>query len=245
MRFPLICTVIAIGIWSAAAISPEVTRRQNTISLATPVPVVTPFPILTEPHNELRYASFYHSLEDFLLTDIREPKKRATGTKSKTKTKSSATTSATASATSTQTSKPKKSGLSTGAIIGIAVGISLGVVAIGGGAIAWIFARRRKRRVDDPSAGAGQKIRDPSDEAVSSVDSTPPLSNATAHGGPAVAELPSVRSDEWQGLIASGQKNAGGWWPFGRANSTKKDRYAYELSPNAPQSPRSPQELPA
>jgi hypothetical protein len=117
-------------------------------------------------------------------------------------------------------------GLTKRAKIGIAVGVSLGVVALVGAIVAYILGRRRgsKRRVDDPTAGAGKLIRDPSNE----LNIPPPT--------PAVAELPSVASNEWGGPL----QNASTWWkPFGRT-STKK--YNYTGPPNAPQSP---QELPA
>lgn len=125
--------------------------------------------------------------------------------------------------------KPKPSGLTKAAKIGIGVGVPLGVLAIAGSIAAYIIGKRkgRKRRVDDPTAGAGKKIQDPSPEL--NIPPPTPLP-------PPVAELPTVQSNDWSGAPKSGSP---GWsWksPFSRSSSTKKAYY---------QAPQSPQEMPA
>jgi hypothetical protein len=173
-----------------------------------------------------------------LLRATREVKKSST--QSGTKTKSSNA----ASATGSKAARPKKTGLTKAATIGIGVGVPLGVIAIAGAIAAYIIGKRRggKRRVDDPSAGAGKKIQDPSSEIMSSTHSASPLSTS-AVAQPPVAELPTVRSNEF--FEAPTTVERGSWWksPFDRSASTKKERF--ELASTGPQSPRSPQELAA
>ena len=138
---------------------------------------------------------------------------------------SSSTSSAHPSPTKTNKSKP--AGLKKPAKIGIAVGVPLGVVAIAGAIAAYIIGKRRgrKRRVDDPTAGANKLIKDPSDEI-----NIPPTT-------PDVVELPTVRSQEFIGQIESSFT----WWrPFARTKSTAKKGYAKPHD-----APHSPQELPA
>ncbi|KAF1954904.1 hypothetical protein CC80DRAFT_506138 [Byssothecium circinans] len=118
-------------------------------------------------------------------------------------------------------------GLTRQANIGLGLGVPLGIAAIAGVIAAYIIGKRRgqRRRVDDPTAGASKYIRDPSDE----LNITPPT--------PAVAELPSVKSNEWSGP----RRNGSTWWkPFARTISAQK--YGYSVPPDAPQSP---QEMPA
>lgn len=154
-----------------------------------------------------------------MFTHRSNPQRSQTATQSPTKTGGSGKP--------TKSPKAKQGGLTKAAKIGIGVGVPLGVLAIAGAITAYILGKRRgrKRRVDDPTAGAGKLIKDPSPEL-----SLPPPT-------PAVAELSTVKSDEFDGQNSS----ASSWWnPFGRPGTTKKK--AYVAPPDAPQSP---QEMPA
>jgi hypothetical protein len=148
-------------------------------------------------------------------------------TASKTQTGGHEATSASAAHPSaTRTKKTKQTGLKKPAKIGIAVGVPLGVVAIVGAIVAYVVGKRRgrKRRVDDPTAGANKLIKDPSNE----LNIPPPTPDAV--------ELPTVRSQE----LGDQQRSSLTWWkPFGRIRRTSKD---YTVPPDAPQSPL---ELPA
>ncbi|KAF2247296.1 hypothetical protein BU26DRAFT_606271 [Trematosphaeria pertusa] len=152
-----------------------------------------------------------------------------TQARSATKTATKTRNAATATATKAH-KKAKKTGLTKAAKIGIGVGVPLGVIAIAGAIGCYIIGKRRgqKRRVDDPNAGAGKLVKDPSPELRQLPGALPP---------PAIAELPAVQSDE----LDNQRKGVANWWnPFGRSESTKK--YGYTAPPNAPQSP---QEMPA
>ncbi|KAF2677659.1 hypothetical protein K458DRAFT_436410 [Lentithecium fluviatile CBS 122367] len=153
----------------------------------------------------------------------RSPWKSASHTPTRTRDSASASSS---TPTATKVPRPKQTGLKKPAKIGIAVGVPLGVAAIGGAIAAYIVGKRRgrKRRVDDPTAGANKLIKDPSNE----LNISPPT--------PAVAELPTVTSQEFDGQ----RRGSSTWWnPFARSGSTKR---GYTVPPNAPQSP---QEMPA
>ncbi|KAF2651689.1 hypothetical protein K491DRAFT_781642 [Lophiostoma macrostomum CBS 122681] len=222
MRFIILPFLVAAEIWVAGATGPDFIRQRHGSSIQVPLATTTPTATMVQYTSE-----FQREAEE-------------ASTQSKTKTKSSTTV----TATSSKAAKSKNHGITKAAKIGIGVGVPLGVIAIVGAIAAYILGKRRgrKRRVDDPSGGAGKKIRDPSSEICSSIDSALPLSTSIVGQTP-IAELPTVRSNE--SLEGPPTVERSSWWksPFGRSESTKKERY--ELASNDPRSPRSPQELPA
>ncbi|KAF2183695.1 hypothetical protein K469DRAFT_689829 [Zopfia rhizophila CBS 207.26] len=218
MRFLLLCAIIAFFAWSVVATHPEIIQRQNSRSssrTATRISTGRPTPSPTST-----------------VTSSREFTRTQTPGETTTQGSTSSITSHTRAPTN-RPERPPKSGLNRGAKIGIGVGVPLGVIAIAGALAAYIVGKRRgrKRRVDDPFAGAGKRVQDPSYEL-----NIPPPTPAT----PAVAELPTVRSDEFPGA----QSPRAQWWKssFGRSEPTKK--YAYQAAPGNEAS-QSPQELPA
>ncbi|PVH99954.1 hypothetical protein DM02DRAFT_614690 [Periconia macrospinosa] len=131
---------------------------------------------------------------------------------------------------------PEPSGLSQSAKIGLGVGIPLAAFAIGGVVAAYVIGKRRgrKRRVSDPTAGAGKWIRDPSDE----------LHFLTAAASPSsVAELPAAGDGGHDGAYAGEHQRSGStWWKPDVGSDGGAQKYG-QLATSSP--PRTPLELPA
>jgi hypothetical protein len=207
MRFPIVLSVIGVWIWSTAAIDPMVVERQisNPNSAQFWSTAIVP--------RYLTFSQILSSSNDFSS----RASMRVTATRSISR----------ASPARTKRPQAKHTGPTTATKIGLGVGVPLGVLAIVGAIAAYIFGKRRgrQRRVDDPTAGAGRLIRDPSSEL--NIPSPAPLS-------PAAVELSAMRNQE--DISAVMAQNQTRWWRVssGRLGSTK---YANTI-------PQSPQELP-